>query len=168
MTKDGIPVLVSRCLLGEPCRWDGRSKPAPAAFEALGALARRVRWIPVCPETAGGLPTPRAPCEIEPGAAAADVLEGRARVLCAEGGDCTAPYVEGARRTLEAARAARARAALLKARSPSCSPAGVYDGRFDGRLVPGRGVAAELLARAGVELVSEEEPERLRALLERP
>lgn len=166
MASGGIPVLVSRCLLGEPCRWDGRSKPAPAVFAALSGLEARVRWITVCPETDGGLSTPRPPCEIEPGRTAGNVLEGRGRVASQEGRDCTAPYVEGARRALEAARVAGARAALLKARSPSCSPCGVYDGRFSGRIVPGRGVTAELLARSGLAVFSEESPEALRAFIE--
>lgn len=166
MRPDGIPVLVSRCLLGEACRWDGCSKPAPAVFAALGDLEARVRWIPVCPETDGGLPTPREPCEIVPGRTAGDVLEGRGRVAARTGCDCTTPYVEGARRALEAARAAGARAALLKARSPSCSPCGVYDGRFSGRIVPGRGVTAELLARSGLAVFSEESPQALRTFIE--
>ena len=166
MAPNGIAVLVSRCLLGEPCRWDGRSKPAPAVFAALGGLEARVRWIPVCPETDAGLSTPREPCEIEPGRTAGDVLEGRGRVAARSGRDCTVPYVEGARRALTAARAAGARAALLKARSPSCSPGGVCDGRFCGRIVPGRGVTAELLARSGLAVFSEESPEALRAFIE--
>lgn len=166
MNPDGIPVLVSRCLLGEACRWDGRSKPAPAVFAALGGLEARVRWIPVCPETDGGLPTPRPPCEIEYGRTAGDVLDGRGRIATRPGRDCTAPYVEGARRALTAARSSGARVALLKARSPSCSPGGVYDGRFCGRIVPGRGVTAELLARSGLAVFSEESPEALRAFIE--
>lgn len=150
------PVLVSRCLLGEPCRYDGRAKTAIVARLRAPEVLARIRWIPICPESDGGLPTPRPPCEIEPHGSAEAVLAGRARLVTREGGDATAEYLRGAEVALEAARSSGARRALLKARSPSCSPAGVYDGTFQGKLIPGRGVTAERLARAGLELWSEE------------
>lgn len=152
-----IPVLISRCLLGECCRYSGVAKPSivPKLAEA-GIAPGSVRFIPVCPEVEGGLPVPRPPCEIEPGTQAEDVLCGRARILSSCGSDCSAPYVRGARAALAAAERSGARIALLKARSPACSPQGVYDGSFSGRLVPGRGIAAELLASRGIALFSEE------------
>lgn len=152
-----VPVLVSRCLTGEPCRYDGRAKPAVTSRFP----ADRVRWITVCPEKDGGLPVPRPPCEIEAGATAADVLAGRARVLTREGREATREYVRGALLACEAALATGAKLALLKARSPSCSPCGVYDGSFSGTLTPGRGIAAEALDGAGLGLFSEEELDRL-------
>lgn len=147
-----LPVLVSRCLTGAPCRYDGRAKPAVTARFSPD----RIRWIAVCPESDGGLPTPRPPCEIERGHGAAEVLEGRARVLTRSGHEATAEYVRGARMALRAAGEAGATLALLKARSPSCSPCGVYDGTFTGTLAEGRGIAAEALAGGGLRLFSEE------------
>lgn len=158
MTAARLPVLVSRCLLGEPCRYDGRSKGGLAERLLAPQTLARIRWIPICPETDGGLPVPRPPCEIDPGASARDVLEGRACVRSREGFDATAEYIRGALLACEAARREGARHALLKARSPSCGPDGVYDGAFRGILRPGRGVAAQALAQAGVLVTSEETP----------
>lgn len=152
-----IPVLISRCLLGECCRYSGVAKPSivPKLAEA-GIAPESVRFVPVCPEVEGGLPVPRPPCEIEPGAQAADVLCGRARILSSCGSDSSEPYVWGARAALSAAEGSGAQMALLKARSPACSPQCVYDGSFTGRLIPGRGIAAELLFQHGIALFSEE------------
>lgn len=156
-----LPVIVSRCLIGGRCRYDGRVKPSIAPkLAGLGLPEGAVRWVPVCPEVDGGLPVPRPPCEIEPGCTAADVLEGRARIVSVEGRDCTGPYSAGADAALAAARSSGAAVALLKARSPACGSCGVYDGTFSGRLVPGRGIAAERLARAGLQIFSEEACER--------
>lgn len=151
-----IPVLVSRCLLGVPCRYDGRTKTSVVARLTAPEILARIRWIPICPESDAGLPTPRPPCEIEPGGSADAVLSGHARLLTQTGGDVTREYKRGAEIALNIARACGARAALLKARSPSCSPEGVYDGTFRGKLIEGRGVTAETLARAGLTLWSEE------------
>jgi len=96
-------ILVSACLLGRPVRYDGRGKPL--ADERLAAWQARGRIVPLCPEGAGGLPTPRPPAEIEPGATAAEVLEGRARILTATGEDVTAPFLAGARIALDTASA---------------------------------------------------------------
>lgn len=150
------PILVSRCLLGEPCRYDGRAKTAIVARLKAPEVLAHIRWIPICPESDAGLPTPRPPCEIEPGKTAEAVLAGCARLVTRDGGDATREYLRGAEIALEVARSSGSRRALLKARSPSCSPSGVYDGTFQGKLIPGRGVTAEQLVRAGVELWSEE------------
>ena len=151
-----IPVLISRCLLGFACRYDGIAKPS-----ILPRLGERpeISWIPICPEAEGGLPIPRPPCEIEPGAAATDVLAGNGRVLTKVGRDCTREYCRGARLALLRAEAAGAKFALLKARSPSCGTRSVYDGPFSRTLIRGRGITAELLAGAGITLFSEEELE---------
>ena len=151
-----IPVLISRCLLGFVCRYDGIAKPS--ILPRLGELPE-ISWIPICPEAEGGLPIPRPPCEIEPGAAATDVLAGNGRVLTKVGRDCTREYCRGARLALLRAEAAGAKFALLKARSPSCGTRSVYDGTFSRTLIRGRGITAELLAGAGITLFSEEELE---------
>ncbi|MFJ8434205.1 DUF523 domain-containing protein [Kitasatospora sp. NPDC094019] len=138
-------ILVSACPAGVPCRYDGRAKESP---RALGLLATG-RAVVVCPEGAGGLPTPRPPAEIV-GGDGADVLDGRARVVDATGADRTEAFLDGARQALAAAGTAGARRALLTARSPSCGCGRVYDGTFGGELRPGDGVTAALLRRAGI------------------
>ena len=143
---DREPVLVSACLLGRLCRYDGRTntdEPLVAELEARG-----MRAVPCCPEEAGGLATPRPPAWIE-GADAAAVVDGEARVVTDAGADVTEAFLAGARSALEAARRAGARRAFLKERSPSCGVAATH---VDDRLVDGPGVTAELLARAGIEV----------------
>jgi len=145
-------VLVSACLLGLPTAYDGRGHPE-ADLIRLAALGR---VIPVCPEVAGGLLVTRPPAEIL-GGSGGDVLDGRARVLTAAGDDVTAAFLRGAEVALALVRRYGIRLAVMKARSPSCSPSGIYDGSHCGRLVPGEGVTVALLRRAGVTVVSEEE-----------
>ncbi|MEU1433291.1 DUF523 domain-containing protein [Streptomyces sp. NPDC005786] len=138
-------VLVSACLRGVPCRFDGRGK---ASAEMTAALAGR-RPVAFCPEVAAGLPTPRRPAEIV-GGDGHDVLDGRARVVDDTGCDVTEAFLDGAGRALEAARGAGCTEALLMARSLSCGRGTVYDGTFAGRLREGDGVTAALLERHGI------------------
>lgn len=146
------PVIVSACLAGLPCRYDGSSCPHPAVL----AVVRAGRALPVCPEQVGGLPTPRPPAEIA-GGDGGDVLDGRARVVDANGEDVTEPFLRGAQATLALARAVGARRAILKARSPSCGVGAIRDGNFSGRVRPGDGVTAALLRRHGIEVHTDEE-----------
>lgn len=139
------PVLVSACLRGVACRFDGRDK---AAGGLAGELAGR-EVVAFCPERAGGLPTPRPAAELVGGDGHA-VLDGRARVVDAAGADVTEAFVAGARRALAAARRAGCAEAVLMPRSPSCGSGSVYDGEFRGALVPGDGVTAALLERNGI------------------
>ncbi|MER5785487.1 DUF523 domain-containing protein [Streptomyces mobaraensis] len=138
-------ILVSACLRGVPCRFDGRDK---ASSEVGAAVAGRV-VVPFCPEVAGGLATPRRPAELVGGDGHA-VLDGTARVVEDTGRDVTAEFTAGARRALAAARRAGCSEALLMPRSPSCGRGAVYDGSFGGELVPGDGVTAALLERNGI------------------
>jgi len=135
---------VSACLLGVACAHDGEARPVDAVV-ALGATRRLVA---VCPETAGGLPTPRPSAE----RSAAD-----GRVRTADGTDVTAAYERGARQAVVLAVAIGAEAAVLKARSPSCGCHEVYDGSFTRTRVAGAGVTAEALQNAGLEVVSEDD-----------
>ncbi|MBC7225789.1 MAG: DUF523 domain-containing protein [Thermoflexales bacterium] len=152
MEENGV-VLVSACLLGLPTSYDGRGHLV-AELVRLAALGR---VVPVCPEVAGGLPVPRPPAEIV-GGSGGDVLDGRARVLTAAGEDVTEAYLRGAEVALALVRRYGIRLAVMKARSPSCSPSGIYDGTHTHRLIPGEGVTAALLRREGVRVVSEELP----------
>ena len=144
-------VLVSRCLLGHRVRYDG------GASGPYGQLARwqdEGRIIALCPEVAGGLPTPRAPAEI-PGGQGLDVLNGKAPVITSEGEDVTAAFMDGAQQALALVNRHGIRVAILKANSPSCGNVQTYDGSFSGVKVEGQGVTAALLAGAGVQVFSE-------------
>ena len=141
-------LLISRCLLGDACRYDGKSKPLPA--ETLQALRDRYALIPVCPEVLGGLPTPRTPSERQ-----------GARVVMKTGADVTAEYRRGAEEALRIAQENRVCAAVLKERSPSCGKGSIYDGTFTGTLTSGDGVTAEVLLNAGFSVYGESEIEKL-------
>jgi uncharacterized protein YbbK (DUF523 family) len=136
-------VLVSACLLGVACNHRGQASPHPAVL-ALGTSAR---LIPVCPEVAGGLPTPRPAAERGP--------DGRVRT--AAGDDVTALFERGAAHAVALASATRAVRAVLKARSPSCGTGQIYDGSHQRVLRDGDGVTAEALRAGGVEVVSEDD-----------
>ncbi len=135
-------LLVSACLLGVCCRYDGNSKPD----SRVTALREKFVLIPICPEVDGGLPTPRTPSE----------RVGK-RVLMRDGRDVTENYIAGAEAAVERAKSFSCTAALLKARSPSCGSGKIYDGSFSGTLSNGDGVAAELLKKNGIAVYTEEE-----------
>lgn len=143
-----LPVLVSACLLGLRCRFDGQEgTPSQEVLE----LARRGKAIPICPEELGGLPTPRPPAEISNGTGI-DVINGRARVVDVEGRDVTPNFLRGAEECAKLARLFGARLAILKDKSPSCGSRLIHDGSFTGRLKEGEGVTAALLKREGVKV----------------
>ncbi|MGV2906036.1 DUF523 domain-containing protein [Achromobacter sp. AGC25] len=148
-------VLISSCLLGNPVRYDGRGVPHGDAVLTRWLAEGRV--VPVCPEVAGGMPIPRPPAEIEPGRAAAAVLDAGARVVAVTGEDVTQPFVQGAHAALAAAQEHGIHVAVLKEGSPSCGSGYVYDGHFAGRRQTGVGVTAELLTRAGLRVFSEKQ-----------
>ena len=133
-------ILVSACLLGVSCRYDGKSKPHPAVL----ALQGQHQLIPVCGEIFGGLPTPRTPAE-----RVGD------RVLTEDGRDVTQEYHRGAEEVLALARRLDCKVALLKERSPSCGTGEIYDGSFTRTLIAGDGVTAELLRASGIAVFGE-------------
>jgi uncharacterized protein YbbK (DUF523 family) len=141
------PVLVSACLLGIPCRYDGKSKPSRAILEAKGMIP-----IPVCPEQLGGFPTPRPKAHCA-GGDGRDVLKGAARVESECGGDVTEGFVTGAWNTLRVARLLGVRLAVLKEGSPSC---GVHSVTVDGERTAGIGVTAALLEAEGIALLGDD------------
>ncbi|HHX87742.1 MAG TPA: DUF523 domain-containing protein [Firmicutes bacterium] len=142
--------LVSACLLGINCRYDGGNNLHP---QIIKLVERRI-FIPVCPEQLGGLPTPRPPAEIQGGDGYL-VLTGKAAVVNIEGADVTGYFIRGAEQTLKLARIYRARGAFLKARSPSCGASQIYGGGFRKQLIEGCGVTAALLKSHGLELINE-------------
>ena len=133
-------VLVSACLMGFRCRYDGGTQ----RLACLDALRERHVLIPVCPEVMGGLPTPREPSEIRDG-----------RVVSRDGRDVTEAFRRGAREAEKIARTCGCGCALLKERSPSCGSGEIYDGTFTGTVVEGWGVTAELLRREGIPVLGE-------------
>lgn len=146
-------VLISACLLGTACRYDGKSAPLPAPL--LERLKYACHLIPVCPEVFGGLPTPRLPAEC-----------GNGRVQRRDGADITDAYRRGAAEALRLARFFDCRYAILKERSPSCGKGQIYDGTFSGRLAAGDGVTAALLEEDGLCVFGESEIDAFLSILD--
>ena len=144
-------ILVSRCLLGHRVRYDGG---ASGPYDQLRQWLDEGRIVALCPEVAGGLPTPRAAAEI-PGGQGGQVLDGHAAVITTEGEDVSTQFLSGAYQALEQVREHGIRIAVLKANSPSCGNLLTYDGTFSGVKVSGEGVTAALLKRHGVQVFSE-------------
>lgn len=140
------PVLVSACLLGRTCRYDGEHNADATLLDELAARGERA--VPYCPEENGGLGTPRPAAWIESQDAEA-VLDGADRVVTHEGRDVTAEFLEGARGALAACLETGAERAYLKERSPSC---GACSTHVAGELVDGPGVTTALLRREGIEV----------------
>ena len=138
-------ILVSACLLGVNCRYDGKNSLNTGLIELSGGK----NIIPVCPEQFGGLPTPRSRSEIEKGDGG-DVYEGNSRILNEDGKDVTDDFIKGAKETLKVARMFGVRKAYFKEMSPSC---GVKNIKRKGELVKGMGVTAYLLKKEGIEVV---------------
>ncbi|MCU1762605.1 DUF523 domain-containing protein [Pseudomonas sp. 14P_8.1_Bac3] len=158
-------ILVSRCLLGHRVRYDGG---ASGPFDQLQHWLDEGRVVPLCPEVAGGLPTPRAAAEI-PGGQGGAVLDGQAAVITTDGEDVSAQFLSGAYQALELVQKHGIRIAVLKANSPSCGNLLTYDGTFSGVKVSGEGVTAALLKRHGVLVFSELElAEAVAALAAQP
>lgn len=146
------PVILSACVAGVACTHEAEAKTRDWAVR----LISEGRAVTVCPEVAGGLPIPRPAAEII-GGDGSDVLDGRARVIDEHGTDVTEQYLAGARSALAAARRSGATRAILKARSPSCGRGEIFDGTFGGGTRAGDGVTAALLAREGIEVLTDEQ-----------
>ena len=138
--------MVSACLAGLHCRYDGRTNLKPEVAELVASgLA-----VPVCPEELGGLPTPRLPSERR-----------GYLVTMSDGTDVTREYMRGAEQALTLARLYGCEAAILKERSPSCGSGRVYDGTFSGTLADGNGITAEIFKAHGIAVYGESEIEKL-------
>jgi len=154
-------ILVSACLLGEKVRYDGgdcRQSGLLAQWQDEGLL------IPICPEVAGGLPTPRPPAEIVSGCGNS-ILCGDGCVQRENGEAVTDAFVDGAERALALCMQHQISFAILKEGSPSCGSSRVNDGTFSGTKIQGEGVTAALLRRHGIIVFSESEVEQLAARL---
>lgn len=145
--------LVSACLLGIKCTWDGTDEYRD---ERTMRLLENDTLIPVCPEQLGGLSSPRPPQEIQ-GGSGGDVLDGRRRVKNTNGDDVTREFIRGAEETLRIAKLLKATHFIGKSKSPSCGCRQIYDGTFSRKLVDGDGVSAALLKRNGIKVFTEED-----------
>lgn len=133
--------IVSACLTGVRCRYDGKVKPC----RKVVALVRQGKAIPVCPEQLGGLSTPRPPAE-----------QKERKVFTKEGKDVTKAFKSGAKEGLKIAKLVGCKVAILKSKSPSCGSGKVYDGTFSGTLIDGDGVFVALLKKNGIKVLTEE------------
>ena len=135
-------ILVSACLAGFKCRYNGKSKPNQKVIR----LIKQGRAIPICPEQLGGLTTPRTPAELS-----------NRKVITKTGKDVTKQFNKGAKLTLELARLFNVNKAILARNSPSCGVGKTYDGAFTGTLVNKDGITAALLRKNKIKIISDEE-----------
>ena len=133
-------ILVSACLLGISCRYDGKSKPNKNILELL----KKHNLIPVCPEIYGGLPTPRIPAEVKDD-----------KVIRKDGVDVTKQYQIGAHEALKLAKLYDIKLAILKEKSPSCGYNKIYDGSFSKNLIEKQGITAKLFSENNIKIIGE-------------
>ena len=140
-------ILVSACLAGFPCRYDGKKKPNKKIVE----MVKNGEAIPVCPEQLGGLATPRIPAEI------IENENKEIRVITKNGKDVTRQYLKGAKITLDIVKDYGVSSVVLKAKSPSCGCGKIYDGSYSGTLKDGDGITTRLLKENGITIKTEED-----------
>ena len=137
-----MKIMVSGCLLGENCKYNGGNNYSEKAAEYI----KGHEVISVCPECLGGLPTPRIPAEIVDG-----IVTNR------EGQVVDEEFRKGAQIALEIARKEQIDVAILQSRSPSCGSKQIYDGTFSGVKVDGQGVFAKMLKEQGFHMIDVED-----------
>jgi len=135
-------IIVSACLAGIKCRWNGSS----SKNEEIVELVKKGQAIPVCPEQLGGLETPRK---------VAEILDNK--VITKDGYDVTDSFVRGAFETLNICKMYNCDKAILKSKSPSCGCGSVYNGKFNGTLISGNGITSNLLKNNGIEVISDKD-----------
>ena len=135
-------ILVSACLLGIDCKYNGKNNYNQKVIDYL----KDKEVIPICPEIMGGLSTPRPPSER---------IENR--IMNNEGKDVTNEYLKGAEQVLKLSKLLNVKKALLKAKSPSCGKGKIYDGTFNGILIEGNGITVELLQKNNIEIITEQD-----------
>lgn len=132
-------ILVSACLLGLNCKYDGGNNHS----DEIDNFLKNYDVIPICPEIMGGLPTPRV---------ASERLGNK--VISKDGRDVTKEFIKGAEECLFLAKKYNIKKALLKLKSPSCGNGKIYDGTFSHTIIDGNGITAELLKNNGIEIIS--------------
>jgi len=146
--------LISACLVGINCKYDGENNLPDLDPEILEEY-KQGKLIPVCPEQLGGLATPRTPAQIQ-NASGEDVLDGKVKILTEKGADLTEQFVKGAKEVLKIAKMLNIKEAVFKQRSPSCGCGQIYDGTFTKTVKRGDGVTTALLKRNGIKIKTEE------------
>ena len=135
-------ILVSACLLGENCRYDGKNN----LVNEPKSLAKYFDFVPICPEVNGGLKIPRNPAEIQEDS-----------VIDCKGRDVTENYFDGAVWAVSIANQLNIKIAILKEKSPSCGVRKIHNGKFDGGLIDGEGFTTKRLKKYGIRVLSEED-----------
>lgn len=136
-------ILVSACLLGMNCKYDGGNNYNQKVFD----LVKEGKAIPVCPEQLGGLSTPRIPSEVK-------VIDGKRYVITKEGKDVTKEFERGAMEVVNMAKKLNVEKVILQPRSPSCGVGKIYNGDFNKTLIDGNGITAELLIQNGIDVIT--------------
>jgi len=139
-------IIISACLLGRECRYNG----GHSKLSKLDSLD--VEFIPICPEEAGNLGTPRPSSELK--SSAKEVVKGTGKIVTISGVDVTAQFLEGSKKELLKLKQSNAKIAVLKSRSPSCGYGQVYDGSFTGNLCKGNGIFSQMCEDEGVKVIS--------------
>lgn len=134
-------ILVSACLVGMNCKYNGGNNYNEKVFELL----KNGEAIPICPEQLGGLTTPREPAEIRD-------INGKRHVIT-KNTDVTYNFEKGAQEVLKLAQKLGIKKAILQPRSPSCGCGKIYSGDFDNKLIDGNGILAQLLIDNGIEMI---------------
>ena len=149
-------ILVSACLMGIDCKYSGGNN----RNEKVADYLKDKQYTFICPEQMGGMCTPRKPSEIK-GGSGEDVLSGKCSVISKRGADVTENFVKGAEEALKIAGITGADMAILKESSPSCGSSKIYDGTFSSNKIAGEGVAAALLRKNGIKIISEKDIEKI-------
>ena len=152
-------VLVSACLLGKNCRYNGGN----SRISELDELD--VDLIPVCPEEVGNLGTPRPAAEMQ--GSAENILNRIERVLTNDGNDVTEKFIQGAEESLKTGLISGAKYAILKSRSSSCGVGEIYDGTFTHSLTNGEGIFAHLCSQSGIHCISSNDSKQIKKILAR-
>ena len=139
-------IAISACLLGTPCRYDGKSKE----YKGIKELEQYYNLIPICPECLGGLSTPRVPSEIVNG-----------KVINKEGFDNTLCFTNGAKKALTIYEDNNCAFAILKESSPSCGANWIYDGSFSGKKIKGMGICAKMFEEKGIKVYTEDDIDKI-------
>ncbi|MBP3255857.1 MAG: DUF523 domain-containing protein [Clostridia bacterium] len=139
-------ILISACLVGMNCKYNGKNNYNEKALE----LVKNGQAIPICPEQLGGLSTPRDPSEIK-------IIDNKRYVINNKGIDVTSEFVKGANEVLRLVKELNIEKVILQSRSPSCGVGKIYSGNFDGKIIDGNGILAQMLIDNGIEVVDIED-----------
>jgi uncharacterized protein YbbK (DUF523 family) len=150
-------ILISACLLGKNCRYNGGHSQLTELEEI------DVEWISVCPEESGGLGTPRPSAEMQENAET--ILNGKGKIITNKGKNVTSEFIQGAEKSLQLGLGAEVKIAVLKSKSPSCGIGKIYDGSFTKSLKTGNGIFAHLCHENDIACISSDNINRIKKTL---